>query len=336
MDIIQKHNAEIIKSLESIEEEYKKLTLNINPWAEITSDLLFSFCKKGKMVRGNLLLESIKILSEGKNVNAVPLAASIELIHSGLLIHDDIMDQDALRRGNPTIHKQLEKFAGNSKANAEALAICIGDISFFVALNAASKYDTKISQKLTSEITLVGLGQMQDIRLAGTITTQTILNTYIYKTGRYTFSLPFSLAGILTHSDEKEIQILEKIGELLGTLYQIHDDYLGLFGNSKVTGKEAISDIQKNKATLYKAFLVNSPDVKIKSKILPSFGKEILTNSDVLKIQQALTDSGITKKVEEIKNTLMIQAEAEIEKLKNKEMKKFLRSILGYVVTRNS
>lgn len=333
---LQKHNNTIKQSLNEIEKNYKELTKKTNPWAKIAGDLLFAFSKKGKMVRGNLLLESVAILSNGKNTNAALLAAALELIHSGLLIHDDIMDQDALRRGSPTIHKQLESLSSNSKPTAEALAICIGDISFFVALHAAGAYNSSVVQKLTNEITLVGLGQMQDVCALGDINTQSILKTYIYKTGRYTFSLPFALAGLLSKSSEPEIQSLEKIGESIGILFQIHDDYLGLFGNSSTTGKQAVSDIQKDKLTLYKLFLLESKNKHIKTTILPLFGKQSITAENVQQIQNVLTDYKITEKVDQIKQELVLQTKEEIKKLENTDMQKFLTQILEFVTTRST
>ncbi len=191
-------------------------------------------------------------------------------------------------------------------------------------------------QKLTSEITLVGLGQMQDVYALGDTNTESILSTYTYKTARYTFSLPFALAGRVSTVSDSEILSLEKIGEKIGILFQIHDDYLGLFGNSSTTGKQAVSDIQKNKLTLYKLFLLELNNQYIKTTILPLFGKQKVTAENIAQIQNSLTEYKITKKVDEIKQSFILQAKEEINKLENKNMQKFLTQILEFVTTRNS
>lgn len=269
---------------------------DLNQWGTYAIPLLFNFAKTGKLIRGTILLETYSLFSGQKNY-PLSLACALELIHSGLLIHDDIMDQDFLRRGEKTIPALLQDEVSNLHT-ANSIAICAGDIAFFIAQELSCEYGTQVNQFLASEIVKVGLGQMQDVYPKGGISKESIISTYRFKTGRYTFSLPLSLGAILAGIDDKITQKLDEIGEIMGIMYQIEDDYLGIFGID--IGKEIGSDIRENKHTLYKFFLgeKNTPDSQ---KALSYFGKKI-SEDELTFIQKVLKRESIVAEVDKIKN----------------------------------
>lgn len=78
-----------------------------------------------------------------------------------------------------------------------------------------------------------------------------VLRVYRYKTGRYTFSVPLSLGALLAGADEGVRGALEEVGELLGVVFQIRDDELGLFGSEEEIGKPAGSDVREGKRTVF-------------------------------------------------------------------------------------
>ncbi len=333
MHDLQKYSKKITKNLDLQLQKNAARYNNDSTWGKTAFTLLFEFAKSGKMIRGNLFLESYSILSHKKDpMPYIDLACGLELIQSGLLIHDDIMDQDTLRRGNPTIHKQLEKLT-NSKLTSESLAICIGDMAFFAAVDLASNYDSHIVKAIAQEIVIVGIGQMQDVSPIHK-TSENILSTYTLKTGRYTFSLPFYLAGLLSNQNKKTVDNLLEIGEKIGVLFQIRDDYLGIFGESITTGKNASSDITEDKLTIYKACLEEKKDSYITNYVLPLFGKKDITENEYTLIKKTLTDYEILKRVQELEDTYKIEAKSSMEQLENAHMKKFLGEILEYVTSR--
>lgn len=301
--------SKILLEFEKQEKSALKSYSHLNEWSAFTIPLLFQFAKTGKLIRGTILLESYSLFSGQKNY-PLSLACAVELVHSGLLIHDDIMDQDFLRRGEKTIPAVVRDEVSDLHI-ANSIAICAGDIAFFLAQDLSSQYGAEVNKFLSSEIIKVGLGQMQDVYPKGKISKESIISTYRFKTGRYTFSLPLCLGALLAGVNKETIQKLDEIGEIMGIMYQIEDDYLGIFG--KDIGKEIGSDIRENKHTLYKFFLEKKGTQNSK-KALSCFGKKI-SNNELIFIQQTLINESIVKEVDKIKNEYHTSAKEKILKL---------------------
>lgn len=177
-------------------------------WSEDALQRLEDFTVSGKMIRGLLVVLAAGENSKQVQVDAVKIGAALEMMHSGILVHDDIMDRDVLRRGKPTIHTQyvnLNKLSTKSENLhfGEGMAICVGIIAYFLAFNKFGELKTsanlsKLIELFSSEMSLLGLGQMDDLYTAvtNTSTEQDCLRIYEQKTGRYTFGLPL-LAGLI-------------------------------------------------------------------------------------------------------------------------------------------
>ncbi|AHC15273.1 polyprenyl synthetase family protein [Salinispira pacifica] len=229
---------------------------------------LTDFALRGKHIRGSLVPFTYALLP-GREVSfdaITDVAAALEILQSMLLIHDDIMDQDELRRGKAAIHALYmndgRTLGVTDPAHyGESLGICAGDVATFLAMRIVASMEAddglvrSVERFIADELMLVGLSQMQDVhhgQIDGSMVGyDDIIRTYRYKTGRYTFSLPMSLAGLLRGSSHDIRQILEKTGELIGIIFQIKDDELGLFGNPESTGKPNDSDLREGKKTVY-------------------------------------------------------------------------------------
>jgi geranylgeranyl diphosphate synthase, type I len=186
----------------------------INPWGPDAIKKILGIISEGKTIRGSLVLLVHDLLKGKQKDPAVKVAAAYELIQTALLIHDDIMDHDTTRRGKATVHIQYK---------SEALAMCVGDILFFLAHELLSGTDVQtISDQIFQE---VGIAQMQDV--AGTAKSRKeIVSLYTYKTARYTFSLPMMAGAVLANADKETISLFERLGESIGILFQIQDDRL--------------------------------------------------------------------------------------------------------------
>ena len=257
----------------------------VNIWGKDLMGRFSGFITQGKMIRGGLVILSYLMFEKDTPGEVIKTAAAIELIHSSLLIHDDIMDRDHVRRGEKTIFSQYEEL-GKNEGHPDpghfgvSFGICAGDIGFFIAFEIISELQLKpeIKEKIctlwSKELVYVGLAQMQDIYLSNCkadTEEDEILNLYRYKTARYTFSLPLMTGALLAGQDEKMILCLEKIGERMGIIFQIKDDELGLFGTEKEIGKPVGTDIEEGKKTLFSHYLLemtSEEDKKIVEKIL--------------------------------------------------------------------
>jgi geranylgeranyl diphosphate synthase, type I len=234
----------------------------VPPWGADTATRLLQFTVNGKTIRGGLVLLAAEGYGQTINEDCLKIASAIELIQSGLLIHDDIIDQDRTRRGLKTLYAQFEERAqtlavDKPTAFGSGMAMCLGDMTFFLAMQLISTVsDSKITQTLmeciTKEYAAVCLAQMQDVSFgfsANIPSEEDVITMYRYKTARYSFSLPLMIGAILARAPQKDIHALEKTGENVGIAFQLRDDMLNLFGKEKQTGKPIGSDLREGKKT---------------------------------------------------------------------------------------
>lgn len=309
----------------------------VNHWGADVCRRLERFTLSGKTLRGGLVLLSF-YLNGGKKSSlpdALDAAAAIELAQSSFLIHDDIMDRDIKRRGKSSFfyqYKELgDKFRfGDPYHFGESLGICAGDIGFFMGygmlsgLKTGPAFTRNLAGVFSRELSYVALAQMQDV-FAGYQKSSSgesaILKVYLYKTGRYTFSLPLMLGAMLAGRTEKQTETLSKIGEKLGIIFQIKDDELGLFGNEKDIGKPVGSDIRENKKNLYHYYLYRSADRSLKKKLDALFGNKNITEGQIEEVRSLVRDKGIQKKLDGTAGKLAAEAEKLIRSLKGVDNK---------------
>lgn len=284
----------------------------------------------GKLFRGSLFLATCELFAKEEEfaLDAVlPVAVALELYGSGVLIQDDVMDQDRLRRGNKTVHTWLVEYATahairDAQRWGESIATCFADTLFFIAGECLSnaELDKAIVQKLQQysfrELALLGMAQAEDIRQAGTAgipSNQEILAMFLGKTGRYTARWPLGLAGLVSQLNPEVQQALEAVGESIGVVYQMRDDHLGLFGDPQVTGKNTTSDIREGKKTLYAAAFFARAEGGIREQADRIFGSKDATEQDCTWFKEALTTTGVTQEIdalcEQYVATIILQIE---------------------------
>jgi geranylgeranyl diphosphate synthase type I len=232
MDKLQQYKREVDAFLASFLASKQKDFTRVNPWGPDAIEKIRAIVSEGKTIRGSLVLLTHDILHGTVHDDALRVAAAYELIQTGLIIHDDIMDHDILRRGKPTLHIQYK---------SEALAMCVGDILFFLAEELLSGTNVQtISDQIFQE---VGIAQMQDVSFGlkkDFPTKEEIISLYTYKTARYTFSLPMMAGAILARADRETINLLENLGESMGILFQIQNDALGSKGDDRENKKTLV------------------------------------------------------------------------------------------------
>ena len=202
----------------------------------------------GKRIRPVLLLSVYELFSEDIT-KAVPYAAAVEMIHSYSLVHDDLpaMDNDDLRRGKPTCHKQFSEFG----------AILAGDallnLGFETMLRYAGEFLPEQSLKVISYIAKASgakgmcAGQMTDMEQSVT-TFEMLCQMYRYKTGAL-LKASVVAGGLLGGASEDAIMLLEQYADYLGLIFQIQDDILDVISDSKTLGKPILSDAKEHKIT---------------------------------------------------------------------------------------
>ncbi len=301
--------------LDSFLAKQAKLYSPVNNWSADTLRRLRASVARGKMVRGSLVVLTYRLAGKRVDDTCLRLAAAMELVQVALLVHDDIMDGDAIRRGEPSMHKQYEALSKQaiyrSPAHVgEGLGICVGDVAIFLSFKliagAAKKHPELVrlaTEIFASELTSVGFAQMDDIfsgAMPGKRAPEQILNLYRYKTARYTFSLPFLLGGLTTHLPTTTIKKLDEFGECLGLIFQIKDDELGMFGTEESIGKSVGADIREGKKTLYHYFLFHKATTSERSQLQKIFGNPRPTTSQLELVQSLINKYGISYDIEQV------------------------------------
>lgn len=304
---------------------------------------LEEFVTQGKMLRGILVLASVEMFGKKIEEQELKVAAALELTHSALLIHDDIMDNDVTRRGNPTIFAQYISEApkvSDPKAYGISQGINVGDISLFYAYELLSESsDRKLIKFFTDELVKVGAAQMQDVAFgyaSDNPSNESILNVYIYKSGRYTFSLPLVMGAILSNKDDLTIKKLDEFGEKLGTIFQIKDDELGLFGEEEEIGKPVGSDIRENKKTIFRALLFSKANDDQLHFLNSVFGNEKLSKEEIEKVKELLKTQGVIEEVDLMVENLLSEVRSVLETLEiSDDSQRLLNEFIEYNLKRS-
>lgn len=225
---------------------------------QVSSDLseviLYSVQAGGKRIRPLLLLELIQAFGLELAEAHYQVAAALEMIHTGSLIHDDLpaMDDDDYRRGRLTSHKKF----------GEDMAILAGDSLFLdpYGLLARAELPSQVKVDLISELSLAAgsfgmvAGQVLDMQGEGqAISLEDLKTIHANKTGKL-LTYPFVAAGLIVQAQQSVQDKLRRIGELLGLAFQVRDDILDMTASFEELGKTPQKDLAAAKST-YPAFL---------------------------------------------------------------------------------
>ena len=220
----------------------------------LVESILYSVHAGGKRIRPLLLLELLEAFHAPILEAHFQIAAALEMIHTGSLIHDDLpaMDNDDYRRGQLTNHKKF----------GEDLAILAGDSLFLDAFGCVAEADLPASIRvqlialLSDASGTAGMvaGQVLDMEGEGaSLTLDQLQVIHTNKTGRL-LAYPFQAAGILLELEPAVATLLEEIGFHVGLAFQIRDDILDVTADFASLGKTPQKDLQAEKST-YPALL---------------------------------------------------------------------------------
>ncbi len=282
----------------------------------------------GKRLRPYILVLAYEAFGGGNYETILPIAASVELLHSAMLIHDDVMDRDYLRHGKTNIagmyQKRYAKLKNKSDIDhyANSAAIMAGDLllseSYQSILGSKIGDEDKIRiMKLLGEAvsTTIG-GQLLDSEAVIFPEGNTdSLITAIHKTSYYTFNLPLLIGSMLAGANDGSIKNLISIGTSLGIAFQLSDDLQGIFGNSSHTGKPDFGDIREGKQTYLLQTANRIANQKQKNLLKTIIGNPNCDQKMSQKVQQLMTEMGAKKHVEQKIKKLKKDALKLIEKL---------------------
>ena len=231
--------------IEEVNARLKEILSSYRPGL-VKEAMTYSVMAGGKRLRPLLFIQTLRAYSVDYH-EYIDIACAIEMIHTYSLIHDDLpgMDNDDLRRGKPTCHKQFD----------EATAILAGDALLNESMNVILRMDlddalkVEVLRYLYNASGLSGMiyGQQQDMYFETHAATLDELQAIHHdKTGAL-ISVPMKIAGLIAKKEDADK--LENIGFKLGLAFQIQDDILDVISTTETLGKKVGSDIANHKST---------------------------------------------------------------------------------------
>jgi geranylgeranyl diphosphate synthase type I len=217
----------------------------------------------GKRIRPALVYYSYRACGGTLDEEVLPLALSMELLHTYLLIHDDIMDHAEVRRGQPAAHVRFrdahrEKgYHGDAEDFGRSVAILLGDLAQSWAVELAAGVSTsrgatgrELARTVAAMCQEVIGGQYLELLVAQrrAATEEELLRVLRLKSGRYTAERPIQLGALLAGAPAPVLAELSRYGAALGEAFQLQDDLL-MFGDPETAGKPVDADLKEGKFT---------------------------------------------------------------------------------------
>ncbi|MBC7581242.1 polyprenyl synthetase family protein [Aeromicrobium sp.] len=308
---------------------------------------LENYClRPAKRLRGSLAaLAYDDAAGTNKSPIAIQAAVILELMQGYLLIVDDAMDRSALRRGEATIH-ELYKSDGMNAHDADMIAINTGLLAQHLAslqlatVHVPSEVLVRAMQVMQRNIAVTGFGQLEDIAatLSVGVTEADIIRKYVQKSSFYTFVNPlqlgFTLAGV---EDATVFAACEKFGVAAGIAFQLHDDYLGIFGAAADLGKSTLDDLREGKSTLLMHYALAQAEPTDVETLRRSLGDAKATDDDLHAVQAILRSCGAEEycRSQALKYAQVAQSVLATEAIGSVELQAVLQAVVEYSVTRD-
>ena len=323
-------------------------------------EAVYSYIKSGgKSLRPAVTMLACGALG-GDEDQALPVAAAIEVFHTWTLVHDDVIDRDAMRRGAPTVHTEFARraqidFGWSADAAAHygaTIAMLTGDVqqawSWSLLLGAhlrrgvSAEVIMRLADELASQVTpLLVEGETLDVQYAGArsqIDESQIIDMLWKKTGAlYEFAGKAGAAIALDDASgaDPRAKAMARFCSLCGTAFQIQDDILGVVGDERQLGKPVGSDIREGKSTLLilKALRIASPAQR--ETILQTLGDADADETRIDAVAHLLRDLGVVDYARELSRGYVADALGCLNVLPKSQHKSLLQNWARYLVARD-
>jgi geranylgeranyl diphosphate synthase, type I len=276
---------------------------------------------------------------------SIAAGTAFELLHAFALLHDDVMDGSAIRRGERTTHLAFADeharrgWAGEPRRFGEGVAILVGDLAFVYAdelLEGAPPLAWEVWRQLRVEL---NVGQYLDLlgTARGERAPATARRIARYKSGKYTVERPLHLGAVLAAPDRASelLPALSTYGLPLGDAFQLRDDVLGAFGEETLTGKPVGDDLREGKPTSLMAMAAERATAT-QAEVLARVGREDLEASDIESLQEVLTATGALAAVETVIDDLTNEALEAVDDIPiTDDARKALTELAQYVAWRD-
>lgn len=268
----------------------------------------------------------------GDKSKAVPLAVAVEYIHNFTLIHDDLMDGDAKRRGMDTIHMgygmPTAVLAGDALFAKAYQIICGLDVPAD-RMRAAMKY-------VSDAVWDLARGQQMDVNNEGQIVTEEVYIETIKLKTSVLFAAAAAGGAIIGGADDDTVKAINEYALELGLGFQMFDDYLGIAGDESKTGKSVGNDIRKGKCTCMVTHAIRSiKDPAVLEEFKGILGNMDATDEQCTRAKQILQEAGSIDYALGLARQKVDNAIAKISSLPESEDKEFMIALANFAINRD-
>jgi geranylgeranyl diphosphate synthase type II len=298
--------------------------------------------RAGKGIRPSLCIATAKAFG-GKEANALPSAAALEMLHNAFLVHDDVEDGSELRRNHPTMVAEhgvpLAVNTGDAM-NALSIRLLRRNLPLLGAPTAIRIYeeiDALLVESLEGQAMELGWIRDNDTR----VTASDYLRMTFRKTCLYSFIHPMRIGALVADGERSDLDRFDKLGFFTGAAFQIQDDVLNLIGDRRY-GKEIGGDLMEGKRSLILAHLFERVSGRDADALRDFLGRPRHRRlpTELAWVYEILRRHGSVEYAQQASRELATAAIGEFEAafsgVQNDEAKQFVRRILDYVVERDA
>ena len=298
-------------ALRRLLDEARARAAAVDPHHALLWDALVTATEGGKRFRPALVTATHEALGGTSAEAAAEVGAAVELLHTAFVIHDDVIDDDHVRRGRPNV-------SGTFRARGRALgatddgagygltaAVLAGDLALAASVRAVALCGAepvvvrRLLDLFDSALHTTAAGELADVRLTlepGTVTLEESLRMEEQKTSAYSFALPLQAGAVLAGAHAATTAQLGQVGRAMGVAFQLVDDLIGVFGDPDRSGKSATCDLRTRKQT---PLIVHARSTDQWDEISGHLGRE-LGDAELDEARALLTDAGSRAFVEEL------------------------------------
>lgn len=235
------------------------------------------------------------------------VAAALELVHTAFVIHDDVIDNDDMRRGRSSVPGWFRTAGSAADATySRAGGILTGDLALVAAVRglatcgAAAPVTGALLDLLDATMHDSAAGELGDVRMAlgselpGLAEALAVAEL---KTASYSFVLPMQAGAVLGAADPETVAQVGEVGRMLGIAFQLRDDLLGTFGDEASTGKDPLGDLREGKRT---PLIVHAAHTGLWWRIEPHLGDPDIGPVEGERVRRALLEAGSVHFVEDL------------------------------------
>ena len=267
----------------------------------------------GKRFRPELFTATYRAWGGADCESAAAIGAAIELLHTAFIVHDDVIDEDDVRRGRPNVagaHARAARDAGARDHQAGQYGVTAGILAGDLALATSLKVVAtcpapratvnRLLELFHHVLLVTAAGELADVWLSvqdRPAPLEDVLTMEERKTALYSFALPMQAAAVLAGASTDQVEAAGRVGRALGVAFQLADDLAGVFGDPARTGKSVLSDLRAGKRT---PLVAHASTTAGWPAIAPFVGSPSLTETEAQHVRSGLVACGSRRFVEEL------------------------------------